>query len=81
MRDICYKCEFHKLESNNFSNTLVFNGLLIAFHTFTINCLRGLVVSVEDSCFGGRGFEPQQNLLLCGLYFIFLLMDSVYRIV
>ena len=46
MRDICYKCESHKLESNNFSNYLVYNGLLCAFNTFTINCLRGLVVSV-----------------------------------
>ena len=27
MRDICYKREPHKLESNNFSITLVFNGL------------------------------------------------------
>ena len=27
MRDIYYKCEHHKLESNHFSNTLVFNDL------------------------------------------------------
>ena len=26
-RDLCYKCEPHKIESNNFFNTLVFNGL------------------------------------------------------
>ena len=27
MTDICYKCEPHKLESNNVFNTIVFNGL------------------------------------------------------
>ena len=54
-----------------FSNTIVFNCLKCAFHTSTFNCLRGLVVSVEDSCFGGCGFEPQPNLLLCWFYFIF----------
>ena len=27
MGDVYYKCEPHKLEGNNFSNILVFNGL------------------------------------------------------
>ena len=37
--NICYKCESHKLESNNFSSTFVFNGLKYVFHTCTVNCL------------------------------------------
>ena len=32
MRDICYICESHKLENNNLSNTLVFNGLVRFSH-------------------------------------------------
>ena len=29
-------------------------------------------ISVLDSYFGDRGIEPQQNLLLCLFYFIFI---------
>ena len=72
MKDIYYKCEPHKLEINHFSNTIAFNVLLCAFLIPTVNCLRGLVVSVIDSCFGGRGFEPQLNLLICLSYFILI---------
>ena len=36
---------------------------IVRFSHLHINCLRGLVVNVQDFCFGGRGFEPQLNLL------------------
>ena len=71
MRDIYYKCEPHKLEINHFSNTIAFNDLKCAFFPLTVNCLRGVVVSVLDSYFGDPGFEPQPNLLLFLFYFIF----------
>ena len=71
MRDICYKCEPHKLESNNFSYTMYLKVHSALFTLSTFICIRGLVVSVDDSCFRGRGFEPQSNLLLCWFYFIF----------
>ena len=35
------------------------------FTLFTLNYIHGLVVSVDDSCFGGREFKLQKNLLLC----------------
>ena len=35
---------------------------------------------MEDSCFGGRGFEPQPNHFYID-FILFLLMDSVNRII
>ena len=40
------------------------------------------MVSVENSCFGDRRFEPQPNLLLCWLYFIFywwIVFPEIFR--
>ena len=53
--------------------------IYIFFLALTINCFDGLVVSVLDSYFGDRWFEPQPNRLLCR--FFFLLMGSVCRII
>ena len=50
------------------------------YSALTVNCLRGLVVSVLDSYFGGRGFKPQPNLLLCLFYFIFYWWTNLPKI-
>ena len=81
MRDICSKCELHKHESYHFPNTLVFNGLQCAFHASTFNCLRGLVVSVEDSCFGCRRFRASAEPTFMLILFYILLMDSANKII
>ena len=56
-----YKCETQNIESNNFSDTLVFNDLKCGFLAPLFNFLDGVVVNVLASYFWGRRFEPHLN--------------------